>query len=140
MEIALEEAELALEEGEVPVGACVVYEGKIIARAHNTREQDLDISGHAEIVAMRLAANYLGHWTLDNCSLYVTLEPCPMCAGAIKQARIRSLYFGARDEQYGAVVSNYHLFDEPNSPLVYPDLLSEEATALLNTFFKKHRK
>lgn len=140
MDLALAEAQVALSYGEVPVGAVVVRAGEIIALGHNQRETDLDIAGHAEIVAMRRAAKILGKWDLSDCSLYVTLEPCLMCAGAIKQARIRSITFGASDPQYGGLVSNYHLFDEPNSPLVYPGVRAEEAKAILAKFFAEKRK
>lgn len=138
---ALKEAELALEEGEVPVGAVVVKDGQIIGRGHNTREGNFDIAGHAEIVAMKEAAKTLGHWALDGCALYVTLEPCLMCAGAIKQARIRSLHYGAKDERYGAE-SAYHLFsmkDAYMSPLVYAGEEEAKSATLLNRFFDGQR-
>ena len=140
MDLALAEAQIALSKGEIPVGAVIVRDGEILALAHNQREADLDISGHAEIVAMRRAAKILGTWDLSNCSLFVTLEPCPMCAGAIKQARLRSVTFGASDPQFGGVISNHHLFDGPNSPLVYPGVRASEAKEILDRFFKNRRK
>ena len=138
---ALKQAKLAFEEGEIPVGAVLVSDGKILARGHNTREKDHDISGHAEIVVMKKAAELLGRWSLEGCSLYVTLEPCLMCAGAIMQSRIRTLVYGARDEKLGAITSNYHIFDNQDSPLlISQDELSGECKALLDLFFAKQRK
>ena len=139
---ALVEAELADQEGEVPVGAVVVKDGQIIGRGHNTRETDKDIAGHAEIMAMKDAAQTLGRWALDGCALYVTLEPCLMCAGAIKQARIRSLHYGAKDERYGAETA-YHLFSNKDAypcPLVYAGEQEAKSGSLLNAFFAKQRK
>ena len=143
MREALKEAESALEEGEVPVGAVVVRNGEIIARSHNHRENDLDISSHAEINALKLAAKTLGRWDLSACSLYVTLEPCLMCAGAILQARVRFVCFGAMDEKAGAVVSNYHVFDykkEYTPPLIDKNILKNECETLLKKFFAGRRK
>ena len=138
---ALKEAQIALEEGEVPVGAVVVKDGRIIGRGHNKRERELDISGHAEISAMKEAAKQLGRWALDGCAVYVTLEPCLMCAGAIKQARVRSLHCAAKDERYGAE-SAYHLFSSKDayaSPLVYFGEEEAKSTSLLNRFFANQR-
>ena len=138
---ALKEAQIALEEGEVPVGAVVVKDGRIIGRGHNKRERELDISGHAEISAMKEAAKQLGRWALDGCAVYVTLEPCVMCAGAIKQARVRSLHCAAKDERYGAE-SAYHLFSSKDayaSPLVYFGEEEAKSASLLNRFFANQR-
>ena len=138
---ALKEAQIALEEGEVPVGAVVVRDGRIIGRGHNKRERELDISGHAEISAMKEAAKQLGRWALDGCAIYVTLEPCLMCAGAIKQARVRSLHCAAKDERYGAE-SAYHLFSSKDayaSPLVYFGEEEAKSASLLNRFFANQR-
>ena len=138
---ALKEAQIALEEGEVPVGAVVVKDGRIIGRGHNRRERELDISGHAEISAMKEAAKQLGRWALDGCAVYVTLEPCLMCAGAIKQARVRSLHCAAKDERYGAE-SAYHLFSSKDayaSPLVYFGEEEAKSASLLNRFFANQR-
>ena len=138
MNVAIEEAKIALSEGEVPVGAVIVKDGKIIARAHNTRETDLDISGHAEINAMRLAAKALGKWTLDGCAIYVTLEPCVMCAGALLQSRISTIVYGADDPQFGGVSQNGNLFDQSKA-LVYRGVMKEECAELLNRFFRSKR-
>ena len=138
---ALKEAQIALEEGEVPVGAVVVKDGRIVGRGHNKRERELDISGHAEISAMKEAAKQLGRWALDGCAVYVTLEPCLMCAGAIKQARVRSLHCAAKDERYGAE-SAYHLFSSKDayaSPLVYFGEEEAKSASLLNRFFANQR-
>ena len=139
MAIAIEEARLALEEGEVPVGAVVVKDGKIIARAHNRRENDLDIAGHAEILAMRTASKQLGTWTLEGCTLYVTLEPCLMCGAALLQSRISSIVYGADDPQYGAISSKEHLFDEAKT-LVYRGVEKEECARIINAFFASKRQ
>ncbi len=138
MNVAIEEAKIALSEGEVPVGAVIVKDGKIIAQAHNTRETDLDISGHAEINAMRLAAKALGKWTLDGCAIYVTLEPCVMCAGALLQSRISTIVYGADDPQFGGVSQNGNLFDQSKA-LVYRGVMKEECAELLNRFFRSKR-
>ena len=141
MEEALAEAKLALKAGEVPVGAIIVKDGVLIGRGHNTREENKEIHGHAEINAILDAEKNLGTWQLDGCRLYVTLEPCLMCAGAIAQARIASVFFGAKDEQEGAYFSAYHVGDPKNAnPLIYPGLLKEECEELLNCFFDKLRK
>ena len=110
---ALAEAELALAEGELPVGCVIVRDGEIIARGRNNREQTGDPTGHAEIVAMRRAAKALGQWRLNDCTLYVTLEPCPMCAGAISQARVGRLVYGASDPAQGCAGSVYRIPEDP---------------------------
>lgn len=137
---ALKEAELAYEEGEIPVGAVVVRNGKIISRGHNGRERDLDIASHAEINALKAAAKTLGRWDLHDCSLYVTLEPCLMCAGAILQSRIRFLSFGCLDKKAGAILSIYHAFDANNAympPLIDEGLCEKECSDILKRFFDK---
>jgi tRNA(adenine34) deaminase len=134
--------------GEIPVGAIVVHhpavgETRIIGRGHNRRETDADPSAHAEIVAMREAGKALGHWRLLDCTLYVTLEPCPMCAGALVQSRLTRLVYGCRDPKAGAVDSLFTLCTDPrlNHRLeVVSDVLAEEAAALLKTFFAARRK
>ena len=139
---ALKEAEEALKHGEVPVGAVVVRNGEIVGRGRNGREEAFDISSHAEINAMKDAAKRLGRWDLSDCSLYVTLEPCLMCAGAILQARVRYLCFGACDEKAGAVVSNFYVFDRKNAytpPLIDKNVLKNECECILKTFFGKRR-
>ena len=141
MNVALQEADLSFQAGEVPVGAVIVKDGAIIARAHNTREQDLDISGHAEINAMKAAEKALGRWTLEGCTLYVTLEPCPMCAGAIKQSRLSSVVFGASDEAEGAICSAYHLFDKDKGlQSVSKGVMEKECREILQRFFKARRE
>ena len=143
MKEALKEAEEALWQGEVPVGAVVVRNGEIIGRGRNGREKGLDISSHAEINALKDAAKHLGRWDLPDCSLYVTLEPCLMCSGAILQARVRYLCFGALDEKAGAVVSNFYVFDSKNAytpPLIDKNVLKNECEEILKTFFANKRK
>ena len=137
MEIALREAKLALEDGEVPVGAVVVKNGKVLATGRNHREKSGDISSHAEIEAIKAAEKSLGKWQLDGCSLYVTLEPCLMCAGAIKQARISSVTYGADDAQEGAFTKYGLLADWPL--LVFRGERKEEAEELLKKFFALQR-
>lgn len=143
MDAALEEAKIAFEEGEVPVGAVIVKNGEIIGRGRNHRETKNDIASHAEIEAIRDAEKHLGKWSLDGSSIYVTVEPCLMCSGAIKQARISAVYYGAGDPSMGAVRSHYHVFDESNvefDPLVYPGLKESEASKLMKDFFARRRK
>lgn len=138
MDIALEEAKIALEEGEIPVGAVLVKDGAIIGRGHNRRETKKDVSSHAEIEAIKEAEKNFGQWQLDGCTLYVTLEPCLMCAGAVKQARISSLVYGADDPQEGAF-SKYGLLN--GWPLlVYRGEEKEKAEDLLKQFFSLQRK
>lgn len=140
MRLALEEARKAARLGEVPVGAIVVKNGEVISRGHNTREGENDISGHAEINAIVAAEKAFGKWTLEGCSLYVTLEPCLMCAGAIKQARLSSIVFGAKDEEEGAIVSKYHVLDSDNGAQnIIASVLENECSMLIKTFFAKRR-
>ena len=139
MKEALAEARLAFDAGEIPVGAIVVKNGTIVGRGHNTREMDSDISGHAEINALKEAGRNLGTWDLSECSIYVTLEPCPMCTGAIMQSRIRTIVYGEDDPQEGGL-SKYRLLDYGNAnTLVSSGLLREECRALLDSFFEKLR-
>ncbi len=143
MRLALEEANKAYKEDEVPVGAIVVLDGEIIGRGHNHREKKNAIYSHAEIEAILEAEQSLGKWTLENASMFVTLEPCLMCAGAIKQARIKSLYYGASDKEEGAVTSNYFVFDKigkDSEILIYRDVLKEDAETLLKQYFKSKRR
>lgn len=143
MDEALLEAKKAFEEGEVPVGAVVIKDGKIIGRGHNRREKGGDISSHAEIEALKDAAQNSGDWRLSGCTLAVTLEPCLMCAGAILQARISTLIFGAKDPKEGALVSLYRVYDEPRSgdrPLVYSGIKEDECQKLLSEFFSNKRR
>ena len=143
MRLALEEARAAAEEDEVPVGAIVVAAGRIVASAHNQREQLEDPTAHAEMIALTQAAAALGSWRLEGCTLYVTLEPCPMCAGAIVQARVPFVVWGATDPKAGAVESLYRLFDDPrlNHRVEHTGrVLADECGEILSAFFRGKRK
>lgn len=143
MRQALEEAQKAFDEGEIPVGAVIARKGEVIARAHNLREQTGDPTAHAEVLAIRRAAQKLGGRRLNECTLYVTLEPCPMCAGAMVMACLNKCYFGARDERQGCCESVYAL---PADPAFYHrvpcigGLLEVEASRLLKQFFRARRE
>ena len=142
MRAALGEAAQALALGEVPVGAVVVRDGEIVARAHNERETGGDPTAHAEVLAIRRAARALGRRRLSDCTLYVTLEPCPMCAGAIAMARLGEVVFGAYDERAGCCGSLYALTEDAAFGAVIPSsggLLEEECRALLDRFFAAKR-
>lgn len=142
MRIALDEANKALGLGEVPVGACIVHEGQVIAKAGNRREADNDPTAHAEVLVIKEASRVLEKWRLSDCTLYVSLEPCTMCAGAIVQARLGSLVFGAFDDKAGACGSLYDIprdFRMNHFVEVIPGILEQEATVLLKEFFKKKR-
>ena len=141
MREALAEARLASAAGEMPVGCVVVRAGEIIARAHNACEALRDATAHAELLAIRLASAASGDWRLNDCTLYVTLEPCPMCAGAILNARIDRVVIGARDPRAGAFGS---LFDLNALPLnhkteISDGVLADKSAALLSSFFKRKR-
>jgi tRNA(adenine34) deaminase len=143
MLIALEEADAALQEDEVPVGAVIVHGDRIIARAHNQRERLRDPTAHAEMIAITQAAAAIGSWRLEDCALYVTLEPCPMCAGAILQARLPVLVYGATDPKAGAVASLYRLLDDPrlnHRVETVGGVLSERCGELLSRFFQQQRR
>ncbi|MEM6655137.1 MAG: tRNA adenosine(34) deaminase TadA [Planctomycetota bacterium] len=142
MRAALDQACLAAEEGEVPVGAVIVREGTVVAAAHNQREQLHDPTAHAEMIAITQAAESLGGWRLEGCTLYVTLEPCPMCAGAIVQARVPRVVYGAADPKAGAVDSLFHLLtdDRLNHRCeVIGGVLAEDCGAALKEFFRARR-
>lgn len=142
MEQALIEAKRAERLGEVPVGAVIVNNGDIIARAHNLRETGKNATSHAELLAIDLACEKLGTWRLENCQLYVTLEPCPMCAGAIINSRIKAVYFGAYDSKAGACASVVDLLKEGlfnHSPEVYAGIMEDECQKILSEFFKNLR-
>ncbi len=142
MQIALEEARAALEENEVPIGAVIVRGREVLGRAHNQREQLRDPTAHAEMIAITQAAAALGSWRLEDCTLYVTLEPCPMCAGAIVQARIPQVVYGAADPKAGAVGSLYRLLDDPrlnHRAEVVSGVLAEACGEILTRFFKDQR-
>ncbi len=142
MRLALDEARAAATEDEVPVGAIVVAAGRVIASAHNQREQLADPTAHAEMIALTQAAAQLGSWRLEGCTLYVTLEPCPMCAGAILQARIPTVIWGAADPKAGAVESLYKLFEDPrlNHRVEHTGrVLADECGRILSDFFRGKR-
>ncbi len=143
MREALVEARLAIGHDDVPVGAVVADpEGRIVGRGRNRREVDADPSAHAEIVAICEAAATLGTWRLDGCTLVVTLEPCTMCAGALVQARVATLVFGADDAKAGAVVSLFDVVRDPrlpHMPAVVRGVLADESSALLHEFFAARR-
>ena len=143
MQEALKEANKAFSEEEVPVGAVVVHQGKIIARGHNQIERLKDPTAHAEIIAITSAANYLGTKWLNQASLYVTIEPCSMCAGALVLARIENLYFGASDPKTGACGSVINIVNHKklnHRIKVTKGILQAECSSLLKNFFKKKRK
>ena len=141
MRQALEEAQKAFDEGEIPVGAVIARKGEVIARAHNLREQTGDPTAHAEMLVIRQAAQRLGGRRLNECTLYVTLEPCPMCAGAIVNARIPRVVYGAGDPKAGACGSVCSLFSMAfnHHPQVESGVMEEEAAALLRDFFRELR-
>lgn len=142
MNIALLEARTALSEGEIPVGAVIVKNGQVIARARNTRETRNDPTGHAEINALRMAAKALGTWRLAGCTIYVTLEPCCMCASAIMQARLSRVVFGAYDQQAGGCGSLYRLTEDPAFNHYVPadgGLMETECKALMDEALAPNR-
>lgn len=142
MALALEEARQAAREGEIPVGAVLVKDGQVVARAHNRREQDHDATAHAELLAIRQACEKLGRWRLTDCTLYVTLEPCPMCAGAIWNARIGRLVYGAWDSAAGSCGSQFNLPVHPSlnhRTEVTAGVLENESREILRDFLKARR-
>jgi len=142
MGVALEEAALAAEHGDVPVGAVVLVGGEIVARRHNERELAHDPTAHAEVLALRDAAASLGRWRLDEATLVVTLEPCPLCAGAALAARLPTVVFGAPDPKAGALGSLYNLGTDPrlnHEIQVVHGVRADEAANLLTTFFAERR-
>ena len=143
MRLALDEASLAAEEGEVPIGAVVVCDGRVVARAHNRRETDRDPSAHAEFSAMRDAARDLGRWRLTGCTVYVTLEPCLMCAGLMVNARVDRCVYGAPDPKGGALGTLYDLSHDPrlnHAFEVTPGVLEPECAQVLRDFFRERRE
>ena len=143
MRIALEEARLAAAEGEIPVGAVIVKDGEIIAAAHNRRENDHDPTAHAELLAMREAALALGDWRLRGCTLYVTLEPCPMCAGAMVMSQLSECVYGAADDKQGCCGSVYDLPADPalgSQTKWRSGVLAEECGDMMRTFFAGRRQ
>ena len=142
MNQALTLAREAAAHGEVPVGCVIVRDGKIIGRGRNRREEKQAVSSHAEMEAMAQANEALGSWRLEDCDLYVTLEPCPMCAGAILNARVRRVFYGARDRAMGACggVLNQFMEDFPHHPQQVGGILAEDCQTVLSAFFKELRK
>ena len=143
MNLAIEQAEQAAIADEVPVGAVIVREGEILASARNEREQLRDPTAHAEMIAITQAANALKSWRLEGCTLYVTLEPCPMCAGAILQARISQVVYGADDPKAGAVKSLYELLNDSrlnHRVEVKSGIMAERCGAMLSNFFQQKRR
>lgn len=143
MALAIEAAKEALKSDDVPVGAVAVYKGEVIATAYNTRERDTDPTAHAEIRLIQEAARHLNQWQLKDVDVYVTLEPCPMCAGALVQARVRKLIYGARDPKAGCAGTLMNLTDFRgfNHRLeVIEGILEGECSQLLSDFFKRHRR
>ena len=142
MRQALVEAEKAFQKGEVPIGAVIVRDDTIISRGHNLRESSQSSIAHAEMIAIEEACNALGSWRLEDCTLYVTLEPCPMCSGAILQSRIGRVVFGATDEKGGCCGTIMNLLDEPrfnHQVSITSGILAEESSKILKTFFQKIR-
>lgn len=142
MSAALQEAGKALEQDEVPIGAVVVFENKIIGRGFNQVERLKDATAHAEMIAITAAENHIGDWRLSDCDIYVTVEPCLMCAGAILSSRIKRIFFGVFDPKFGACGSVYNVAQEGkinHKAEVYSGLLDRESSSLLQDFFKKKR-
>lgn len=142
MKAALKEAEKAYEKGEVPVGAVIVFNDKIIARAHNLKTSAKQATHHAEIIAIEKASKKIKDWRLDQCDMYVTLEPCPMCAGALIQARINKVVFGALDPKGGSVVSCQKMYEVEgynHYPQVVMNVMEKECSNILSDFFKNMR-
>lgn len=141
MQMALEEAKAAAAENEVPVGAVIVHADTVIAKAHNRRETDHDPTAHAELICIEQAAKELGSWRLDDCTLYVTLEPCPMCAGTIINSRLGRVVFGARDPKAGALGSLYDLAEGKlnHRPVVTCGVLAGPCGDILTAYFRAKR-
>ena len=143
MNEALKEAKKAYKKLEIPVGAIIVKEGEVIARAHNVKEEKNDTTKHAEIIAIQKASKKLESWRLNNCEMYVTLEPCAMCAGAIIQARLKKVYIGTMDEKTGACGSVLNLLQDykfNHSVELETGILKEESEKILKDFFKELRR
>ena len=142
MREAIKEAIKAEEKGEVPVGAVIVHDGKIISRGHNKREQKKNSLCHAEIIAINKACKKMNNFRLEDCELYITLEPCLMCSGAIIQSRIKKIIYGASDEKYGMAGTVFNAFDLKSNHKVEIEsgILKEECSELLTNFFRKIRE
>lgn len=143
MKEAIKEAKKALLIDEVPIGCVIVKDNKIIARGHNVRESKNSPIGHAEIEAINKASKKLKSWRLEGCDIYITLEPCIMCSGAIIQSRIENIYFGASDPKGGALISSINVLDAKNinhHPKVHEGILKEECSSLISDYFKNKRE
>ena len=143
MELALKEAQKALLIDEVPIGCVIVKDGKVIARGHNKRETSQEVIGHAEIDAIRKANKKLKSWRLVDCDIYVTLEPCIMCMGAIIHSRIKNVYYGAKDYKGGAVESSINVLEAKNinhHPNVEGGILEDECSLIISNYFKQKRE
>ena len=143
MSLALKEAEKAVSEDEVPVGAVIVCDDKVIARAHNRRDGLNMTYAHAEMLAINKANKKLGSWRMPECDIYITLEPCIMCMGAIIQSRIRNIYYGAKDLKGGAVISSINVLEAKNinhHPNVIGGIMEEECSKIISQYFKNKRK
>ncbi|MFD1673570.1 tRNA adenosine(34) deaminase TadA [Alicyclobacillus fodiniaquatilis] len=143
MRLALDEARKAAARGEVPIGAVVVRNGEVVGAGHNLRETWRDPTAHAELIALQAASRRLGAWRLTDCDIYVTLEPCPMCSGAIMLSRVRRLIFGATDVKGGAVISKIPLLEPGrwnHTPEIHAGVLTDECAYLLKDFFQNMRK
>ena len=142
MKLAIEQAQIAEENGDVPIGAIIIFENQVIGKAYNQREQLNDPTAHAEIIALTQAAAFLESWRLHGCTIYVTLEPCPMCAGALVLARMDRLVYGCDDPKTGAAGSLYNIVRDErlNHRLeVTPGVLASECSAILQGFFQRRR-
>lgn len=142
MQIAIKEALKASEIDEVPVGCVIVLNDKIIAKAHNKKEINNDPCGHAEIIAIRKASKKINNWRLENCEMYVTIEPCIMCAGAIIQSRIKKVYYGANDNKGGGFGSSINVLNAKNinhHPAIFGGFLKEECSEIISKYFKNKR-
>lgn len=142
MRMAIDQAFIAEENGDVPIGCVIVHQGRVIAKGYNQREQLHDPTAHAEIVALTQASDYIGNWRLEGCTIYVTLEPCPMCAGALVLGRLDRLVYGTDDPKTGAVRSLYNIVQDPrlNHRLtVTSGVLQEDCQKQLQDFFKRRR-
>lgn len=142
MTLAIEEAQHALSKDEVPIGAVIVKDGQVVARAHNLRETWQDVTAHAEMVAIKEACERLKNWRLMGCTMYVTMEPCPMCAGAIQQARLARVVYGIADPKAGAAGSVMNILDEPKLAhrlKITSGIEEEKCRELINIFFRRLR-
>lgn len=143
MALAIEQAKIAYENNEVPIGCVIVYDDKVIGKGANKRVTAHNVLAHAEIIAINEACGYMNDWRLENCTLIVTVEPCPMCSGAILQARIPKIVYGTRNPKAGCVGSIYNLLHEPrfnHRAEVVEGVMAEECAAIMKDFFKRFRK